>query len=57
MIHGEPKYRSGGSRILVFLILLFALTTVALSVVLAVTILKLDDKDDRGKTATFNSPN
>ncbi|XP_052285288.1 membrane metallo-endopeptidase-like 1 [Dreissena polymorpha] len=47
----EVKYRSGISRVLVFLVVLFALTTVALAVVVAVTVLKVKDKAARMRGA------
>jgi len=46
------RYRGGSTKLLIFLVVLFAVTTVALAVVVAVTLLKLekDDKcDDKGK--------
>ncbi|KAH3817335.1 hypothetical protein DPMN_118868, partial [Dreissena polymorpha] len=48
----QVKYRSGSSRVLVFLVVLFALTTVALAVVVAVTVLKVKDKETPVPVAT-----
>lgn len=43
----EEKTKSSGNRVLLFLVILFALCTVALAVVLAVTVLRVDnDKKD-----------
>ena len=44
----EAKPQSTASRLLLFLVVLFALATIALSVVLAVTVLRVKD-NDKGK--------
>ncbi|KAH3821495.1 hypothetical protein DPMN_123259 [Dreissena polymorpha] len=46
------KSRSGSSRVLVFLVVLFALTTVALAVVVALTVLKVKDIENLVPVAT-----